>query len=90
MYYNQTEYGEDGGEVYFVAAEHIDGNPLPTVEWVHPNDSKLAFAGRYSFPTEERLLIMDIEEKDYGTYRFTAKNGIGNAIVVNQTLISAG
>ena len=89
---NTREYRNIGDDVILIAADMISGNPSIQTKWFDPPNNEILTSvdGRFSFPVVGRLMIKNITENDFGTYTFTATNGIGNDLIVKNMLSEHG
>ena len=85
---NAIKYRSVGDNVTMIAAATISGNPSYTTIWRNPMDQVIdnTIGGRFSFPVVGRLKITNINEDDFGTYRFVATNVIGDLEVMNMLI----
>lgn len=73
--------------------QSLSGNPAPNITWVHPDGSGINFTANDRFSTNgdnNRVLIVDsIKADDYGSYLYTADNGIGEKWIIEIILEQA-
>ena len=89
-YPNVAEYGEVGGETTLIAVNGLLGNPVPMYTWTGPGGIIVIDQNKYLFPISGRLQIENIENNDFGKYRFYASNEIGTPLTIDQDLLEAG
>lgn len=88
---NTMVYQEVGKEAELIATDGLAGRPSPTFQWFNPNGGEVVPStnNRFNFATNGRLSISNLLESDFGTYTYSASNGVGSALVVVVTLVKA-
>ena len=83
-------FGVINGTAELQALHSLGGNPYPNVTWVDPSVGVIEFPHpRFDSAVDGVLKILQIQPQDFGSYFFTAENGIGNEIMVDLHLRKA-